>query len=212
MIMLVQSSERQRHARVIDGMHKIRKKVFAERLEWNVVSINSWEIDGYDALPCLYIICVDGDRVLGSLRLMPTTGFNMLCDTFSVLLPEGKRIESPLIWESSRFSVDHELAGGRTKNGVSVAMAELIIGMNQIGSSMGLTHVVSVYDAFFARVLRRIDCRSELIGPPHRIGKVLTYAGFFTLGDEMDERVRDTCGIDYDVMAPGVPVPMLAAS
>jgi N-acyl-L-homoserine lactone synthetase len=32
----------------------------------------------------------------------------MLSDVFSDLLPEGKEVRSPTVWESSRFSVLHE--------------------------------------------------------------------------------------------------------
>jgi len=55
----------------------------------------------FDDLNPLYLLSVDeGGELLGCLRLLPTTGPNMLRDVFNVLIPDGK-IESPLIWESS---------------------------------------------------------------------------------------------------------------
>ena len=94
----------------MDAFHQIRKRVFFEMYRWDVPVINSWEIDGYDALDPVYLLSVnEADQVVGGLRLLPTMGFNMLNDTFSQLFPEGKRIESPLIWESSRFSIDCDI-------------------------------------------------------------------------------------------------------
>ena len=106
MIRIIPGEWRARYPRLIDEMHKLRRSVFHERLKWQVTVINRWEIDGYDALDPLYVLSLDEDeRVIGGLRLLPTTGFNMLNDTFSQLLPDHARIQSPLIWESSRFTV-----------------------------------------------------------------------------------------------------------
>lgn len=76
------------------------------RPQWQGPVINQWEVDGYDALDSLYVLSLDDSmRVIGGVRLLPTTGLNMLNDTFPELLPDGVRIESPLIWEASRFMV-----------------------------------------------------------------------------------------------------------
>ncbi len=108
-------------------------------MKWDVSIVNNWEIDGYDALNPIYLVCVDQNNILvGGLRLLPTSGFTMINDTFSVLLPDAKRIESPLIWESSRFSVDHDADVTIGRKGISRATAELGLAMNEIGMQTGL--------------------------------------------------------------------------
>jgi len=88
------------YPREIDAMHRLRRKVFHERMGWDVAVIRQWEIDGFDVFDPLYLLSVDhNDRVVGSLRLLPTTGFTMINDVFSDLLPDGNPIHSPLIWE-----------------------------------------------------------------------------------------------------------------
>lgn len=201
MIRLIQSHERGLFPREIDAMHRIRKKVFHDRLQWDVSIINEWEIDGFDAMDCVYNICLDDDgRVLGSNRLLPTTGYNMLNDVFPELLPEGKRVESPLIWESSRFSIDPDAEIDLTKNRLSRPTAELLLGMNEFCRRLGATHIVSVYDAFMARVLRRADCRAEPISSPVRIGKTIAFAALFELGDEMEYNLRKASGITGPIL------------
>ena len=106
MIKVIPGELRSHYPRLIDEMHRLRRSVFHERLRWQVPVINRWEVDGYDALNPLYVLATnEREEVLGSLRLLPTTSFNMLNDTFPELLPDGQRIESPLIWEASRFAV-----------------------------------------------------------------------------------------------------------
>jgi acyl homoserine lactone synthase len=201
MIRLVHGSERHRFARELDEYHRIRKKVFHERMGWDVPIINAWEVDGFDVLNPLYCIATDtSDRVIGGLRLLPTMGFNMLNDVFGVLLPEGKRIESPLIWESSRFAVDHTVDVPSGPSGLGRATAELGLAMNEVGRRAGLTHVVTVYDALMHRVLKRAGCAGEPISEPQRVGKVLAYAVFFEIGDETEAALRKASGITGPVI------------
>jgi acyl homoserine lactone synthase len=200
MIRVIDGRLRHKHANEIDAMHKLRKKVFADRMKWDVSVINSWEIDGYDALSPIYLICMNQhNQVVGGLRLLPTTGFTMLNETFSLLLPDSDRIESPLIWESSRFCVDQEVDLAIGNTGISRATVELGLAMNGIGMQIGLTHIVTVYDAFMHRVLRRAGCAGVPIGPPRMIGRVLTYAVFFEVGLETETTLRRLVEIEYSV-------------
>jgi len=201
MIRLIHGRNRTQFPKEIDEMYHIRKRVFFERMRWDVSVINRWEIDGYDALDPLYLVSVNEyGRVVGGLRLLPTMGFNMLNDTFPELLPEGQRIENPLIWESSRFSVDHEADVPIGKKGISRATAELGLAMNEVGGSVGLTHIVTVYDALMHRILKRAGCAGEPLGEPRRIGSVLAYAVFFEIGDATEKALRDASGIEGSVL------------
>jgi acyl homoserine lactone synthase len=201
MIRLVQGHQRSAYPREIDAMHKLRRKVFHERMGWDVPVIRQWEIDGFDVLDPLYLLSVDqNNRVVGTLRLLPTTGFTMINDVFNELLPDQTPIVSPLIWESSRFAVDHEADVPIGPNGISRATAELGLGMNAIAMQLGLTHVVTVYDALVHRTLRRADCAGEPIGNPRRIGKSLAYAVFYEVGPETDARVRAVSGIKGEII------------
>lgn len=203
MIKLVQGKNRHQHLTAISQYHRLRKRVFAERMGWEVPIINDWEVDGFDVLDPLYLLCQDDyGRVIGGVRLLPTTGFNMLNDTFPQLLPEGKRVESPLIWESSRFAVDLDADHKVGPRGISRATAELILGMNEVGKLVGLSHIVTVYDLFMRRLLLRAGCAGEPISEPQRIGKVIAYAVFVEVGDEVDQAMRAASGIEGNVLEP----------
>src|SRR5271170_6480125 len=90
MIKLVPGSHRADFPREIAMMHEIRKRTFYDRLHWQVKTLRGWEIDEFDALNPLYLLCVGADdAVNGSLRLLPTIGPNMLADVFPDLLPDG---------------------------------------------------------------------------------------------------------------------------
>jgi acyl homoserine lactone synthase len=195
MIRIVPGEWRSRYPKLIDDMHKLRRSVFHERLKWQVTVINRWEIDGYDALDPLYVLSLDeNEQIIGGLRLLPTTGFTMLNDTFPQLLPDGARIESPLIWESSRFTV--RMSGDVRIDGpcISRATAELGMALNEIGKAAALTHIVTVYDRAMHRMLTRVGCAGEPLGPPQHIGGGGPYAVLYEVGPEWDARVRRLAG------------------
>ncbi len=182
-------------------MHEIRKRTFHDRLNWQVRTLRSWEIDEFDALDPLYLVSIGSNgAVRGSLRLLPTTGPNMLADVFPELLPDGTRIESATIWESSRFSVDQEAAAERSENLLNRVTGELLIGIVEVGLQVGLTDVVSVYDAMFARILKRADCAADLIGKPARLGSVMGYAALFEISERMLHNLRKASGITESVL------------
>jgi acyl homoserine lactone synthase len=201
MIRLVSGSHRAEFPREIAQMHEIRKRTFYDRLHWQVKTLRSWEIDEFDALNPLYLLSIgDHGNVRGSLRLLPTTGPNMLADVFPELLPRDMRIESATIWESSRFSVDQEAAAERSDNLLNRTTGELLIGIVEVGLLAGLTEVVSVYDAMFARILKRANCAAELIGKPARLGDIMGYAALFEISDRMLTNLRQAAGITESVL------------
>lgn len=203
MIRLIHGHERARYPREIDAMHRLRRHVFHERMGWDVSLIRDWEIDGFDAFDPLYLLSVDeDDRVVGTLRLLPTTGFTMVNDVFSELLPDNEPIVSPLIWESSRFAVDRDADVPIGPNGVSRAVAELGLGMNAVAMQTGLTHIVTVYDALVHRTLKRAQCAGEPIAPPKRMTGTLSYVVLYDVGPETEQRVREVSGITGDVFEP----------
>ena len=180
----------------IDAMFKLRKRVFHDFLKWDVSVRDEWEIDNYDTANPLYVLSYSDDgRLRGSLRLLPTLGPNMLDDTFPILLDGEPEIRSASIWESSRFSVDHEADIPIGPNGMSRAAAELGLAMNQIGMRLGLTHIVTVYDAIVHRTLRKARCAGEPIGPAKRVGGTLAYAVFYEVSAETERLTRAASGI-----------------
>jgi acyl homoserine lactone synthase len=183
MIKLVYGHERAQFPQLIDSMHRLRKSVFHERLKWDVPVSGDWEIDDFDNEDPLYVLVVDAEgAVQGSLRLLPTTGPNMLRDVFSAITQDSGQVENPFVWESSRFCIRFsDNKDQRESTTISKATVELIAGMGEVGLLAGLDHVVTVYDAFLRRIIRQTGCNETLVGQPVRFGRVQTYAGLFDI-------------------------------
>ena len=166
---------------------------------------DGYERDVFDDANPLYLVSVDPDteEYWGSLRLLPTTGPNMLRDVFPQLL-DGEYIESATIWESSRICAAAAPRPAGTKpSGVNYVLSELILGIGEVAVAAGLTQIVSVFDARIFRVLKAAGCNPQIIGTPQRIGGVMCYAGLFDTGEGPLKAFRAASGIESSVLAPG---------
>jgi len=206
-IKLIQGPSAELFPDYLDAMFRSRARVFSERLGWNVVVKDGYERDRFDDENPLYLVSVDpwSGEYWGSLRLLPTTGPNMLRDVFPFLLNNDDVIESATIWECSRICAIS--TGGQRKcarGWVNDVLAELLAGMTDVATLAGLTQIVAVFDARIFRVLKSASCKPQLIGTPRRIGETMSYAGIFDVGCEAFQRtLRSGIGIDGSVLAPG---------
>lgn len=212
MILAIEGVDRHAYPELFDQMFSMRAAVFADRLGWDVTVVDGKEIDRFDAEDPLYLLCLDevtGD-LKGAVRLLPTTGPNMLRDVFSVLVPDGA-VESLRIWESSRFAINPMLTVGPDRHDanrvVNTTTIELLCGLVEVAQLVGVEHIVSVFDARMARIFRAADCPYELIGTPTRIGKTMTYAGLFEISGSMRQRLGNAGGLHAPVLAPPRPRP-----
>ena len=102
------------------GMHRLRGRVFKDRLDWDVSVCDGLEIDQYDTFQPTYLLALEQSDVVGCVRLLPTTGRNMLADTFPVLLDGNPAPSATRIWESSRFCIDTKSAAATAENGLGL--------------------------------------------------------------------------------------------
>ena len=147
MLRYVYGSELDRFPLLRDTMFRDRASQFKERLGWEV-SVNDAgeERDEYDACNPLYVIWERADGTHGgSMRFLPTVGRTMVNDHFSHLTG-GVHIESPFIWECTRFCLAPD--AGREVS------AALVLGAGEIMSRLHLEHFVGVFDARMQRIYR----------------------------------------------------------
>ncbi len=185
----------------IEEIHRLRHRVFKERLCWDVQVSSNMEIDEFDALHPVYLLQRAGDgRVQGCVRLLPSTGSTMLRDTFPVLLSGASAPASLTIWESSRFALDIQTDTPKAAHGLASATYELFAGMIEFGLSRQLTDIVTVTDARMERILRRAGWPLRRIGKPRKLGSTLAVAGYLDVSTESLAKIRAAGGLQGPVL------------
>ena len=160
-----------RNVDLVAGMHRLRGRVFKDRLDWDVTVSGDMEIDSYDAEDATYLLVVADEReVVGHVRLLPTLGPNMLADTFPFLLDNRVAPSSPAIVESSRFCVDTSRVTDVTGNGTRRATTLLFASIVEWCLAHEQHTLATVTDTRMERILRRSGWPLQRLGVPHRIG------------------------------------------
>lgn len=201
MIDVVSADELKTRPDLRKALHRLRYRVFHERLRWRVSVHDDLERDGFDELNALYLLAYDDHETLvGTWRMLPTTGPYMLRDVFPVLLDGNEAPCDVGIWEGSRLAVDcrsHRKDGMGTPGRLT---GEIFAAVVEFGLALELSEVVTVYDQRIARLLPRIGCHPKWESRRHRIDDTVTLAGRFAIDVEALDAVRRANGINGSVV------------
>ncbi|MBZ0261140.1 MAG: GNAT family N-acetyltransferase [Hyphomicrobiales bacterium] len=210
MLQLIEPGNYAQFKDALADMHRLRFRVFKERLDWAVHADNGMERDRFDALEPAYLLLRGNDnRIQGCVRFLPSTGANMLRDVFPQLLGGNPCPSDPRILESSRFALELSPAMPRTENGLAKATFELFAGMIEFGLSRSLTGIMTVTDLRMERILRRANWPLERLGDAGMIGATQAVAGILEVSQAVLERTKVSCGVEERVL--WAPVPLAAA-
>src|SRR3954469_24741168 len=172
------------------GMHRLRGRVFKERLDWDVSVAGGLEIDQYDTFKPTYLLALEQSEVVGCVRLLSTTGRNMLADTFPVLLDGHAAPNAARIWESSRFCVDTKNVAATAGNGLREATYLLFAAMIEWGQQLDLQAIATVTDLRMERILRRAGWHLDRLGAPRQIGTTQAVPGLLPVTDHAVGAIR----------------------
>ena len=178
-IVLGRASEGVIETPVLHSLYRFRHRVFKERLGWEVSSIAGMEYDFYDELDPVHIAaCRPSGAVLGTVRLLPTTGPYMLRDVFPQLL-RGE--EAPCVtdvWEMSRFAIEPPDRSAQVQAVCNQVMLDIFESSYGFARENGVREFVMATSVSVERMLAAAGLRMERFGDgvATRIGKVLSVA------------------------------------
>lgn len=211
MIEIVQAGQSGK-TRLLFDMHRLRSRIFKERMGWNVsIDEAGLEVDDFDIPEAVYFLALDDNqRVIGSWRLLPTTGPTMIRDVWPEFLTSLPMPRSPMIWEASRFGVNSLSASVREGlHQVSRATAELFCALTETCILCGIDEVYTLYDARIARLIKRLDCTPKDISESMPIDGRECKIGRFITDSEMLSRIKKSAGIQKSLVTEASLPPIL---
>ncbi|KYO54168.1 acyl-homoserine-lactone synthase [Tistrella mobilis] len=194
MLHIVSRENARLHWDALASMHQLRRRVFCERLGWDVNVVNGLELDQFDLPDAHYLVHYAADgRVNACTRLLPTTGPYLLADVFPNLV-EGTPPSASDVWESTRFCADQETAPANIA-------AVLMAGMLEFGLFTGLRAYVSVSDIRMEPIMRRAGWSPKRLGGTIETGTDTAAAEWLEVSLAFLARVRDRAGVVGPVIA-----------
>ncbi len=167
----------QLNADLLDQMFLMRARAFKVRRRWSVEIKDGLERDGFDDCAPQYLLAHADGILLGSLRILPSTGPTMIADVFPEIL-DGQNIPTgPHIAEVSRLCIDPLVIMDKTDTATPNAITRAML--SALFAKMGHTQVqtlVAVHDLMVERILRQAGW------PPQRLGRpICTDTGLTTV-------------------------------
>ncbi|TCS62487.1 acyl-homoserine-lactone synthase [Varunaivibrio sulfuroxidans] len=208
MIDVIRGEEIARRTLDMDAMFRQRHRVFKERLGWRVVSRDGREKDDYDDLNPIYLLAFDDcGALIGSARILPSTGRYMLKDTFPQLLDGTPPPVDPQIWEGSRLAVDipnfPDEDGAPSRHRVLMAhraIAEIFCAVVETCLAYDVRAFMTVYDLRVARIYARLGCVPRWQSRRHLIGDTVTFASRFDINPQVLKNIQHVSGVGGSVI------------
>lgn len=197
MIIALESHQFSKNQHLLDGMFQLRARVFSEKLGWEVDVVDGRERDAYDDLSPVYLLHIDDkDRVLGSLRLLPTTGPTLLYDVFHETIPDAASMVAPGIWECSRFCIDEDLISMRSRNEAIRESALMLAAIGELGLQRGIKAIVGNFDPLMLRIYRRAGVEVDVIGRTETFGTRPVCLGLFDVRNDIYRGICEKLGFE----------------
>jgi acyl homoserine lactone synthase len=208
MFIAIQAHEYQKHSVLLDQYFRLRKAVFFDQLEWDVVATEGRERDSYDDMGPVYLVwCSDDKRTLyGGMRLMPTTGPTLLYDVFRRTFPDAADLSAPGIWEGTRMCVDNgalsrdhpEIEPGR-------AFCLLLLALCECALAHGIHTMVSNYEPYLKRIYNKAGAEVVELGRADGYGRRPVCCGCFEVSKQVRSKMRNALGVDIALYRKTVP-------
>lgn len=164
MFLLITDENKAEHADVLDRMHRLRHEVFVEQLRWkDLTSRDGREYDGYDVPGARYIVMVEDDEVVASVRLHTMDGPTLLSEVFPHLVefepvPEGARTVDLSRFMVSPYVNDTTRMGGHG--------AEIIAAILEYGVAERLDAFTAVISPHFLATVLQWGVEAYAMGFP----------------------------------------------
>ena len=158
---------------MIDSMARFRYRVFVEMLGWDLPCRDGLEFDQFDREDTVYLVAREGQRVVGTARLLPTHRPYLLGEVFPQLMGQQALPQDPSVWELSRFTavdVDSAAVGGAARQFSSPIAVELLHSVLRLAAEHRVQRLITVSPLGIERLLRRAGFLAHRAGPPMIVG------------------------------------------
>lgn len=215
MYFLVQAHQYTQYLGLLDQSFRLRKRIFADRLGWDVTVTGDMEKDEYDRLGPAYLVWCDDTqtRLYGSIRLMPTTGPTLLYGVFRDTFPGSYDLSAPSIWEGTRMCIDEDLiAHDHPSLKGDEAFCKLLLALCEMALDNGIETLLSNYEPQMKRLYQRAGAEVEELGRSTRHGRYPVCCGSFEVSERILARMRLKLGVSTPLYSRKVPAPDVVAT
>lgn len=190
MIHVISSLNRHQYLDIIESHFRIRHDIFVDERGWEALrKSDGREIDKYDNDETVYLLALDGQRVVGGHRLYPTVMNSMMGDVFPHLASVRGVPCSPVIWEWSRYFVAKDRRDGDLNLRLMAAVQEFCL-------DQGIEHVSAIMETWWLPRFQQAGFSVSPLGLPALVENQWTMAATIEISAETASDLLERIGVD----------------
>lgn len=167
---------------------RLRHEVFVKERGWkDLSSPDGLESDSYDDEHAVYLLAIDGDRVVGGQRLYPTALPHMISEVFPHMAQRGL-LQAFDVFEWTRYFVVRERRTGRTDCRLLAAIQEFCL-------EEGITQVTAVVEMWWLPRWQQVGFKVKPLGLPSMIEGQPCIAAAIQISWDSLQHVRRFAGL-----------------
>lgn len=188
MIHAISAINRHLYEDVIEQHFRLRHDIFVEERRWETLRRpDGREIDSYDDEDTVYLLALEGRRVVGGHRLYPTTKPSMMSEVFPHLASMRGCPADPLIWEWSRFFVVRDRRDGALN-------AQLMAAVQEFCLDQGIAQVSAIMETWWLPRFHEAGFVVTPLGLPALVENAWTMAAMIDIGPQTLDALHDRIG------------------
>lgn len=180
------------YAEAMEQAYRLRHTVFVEEMGWNDLRRpDGREIDQFDDGRAVHILNLEGDRLVGYQRMLPSMRPHLLSEVMPHLC-DGDFPVGPHIWEWTRYCVtkDHRDRGRMLSPAGNLLLSAIV----EWGLESGVSKIIIEMNPIWLLRLVQLHFRVTPLGIPQKAGKDSIVAVTAAFDARTLARLRDVRG------------------
>jgi acyl-homoserine lactone synthase len=188
-------ANRHLYERELDEHHRIRHRIYVEELHWRGLTprTDGREFDQFDTSEIVYLLGLENGKVVGGLRLMPTTEPHLMSEVFPQFAEIRGVPRRPDVAEWTRIFVIPER---REEHKASKVGSTVIASMIDYGLQEGLSGISVVMNTFWLPRFHSYGWRVRPLGLPDVHDDEWLVAVLIDVTPAALAGIRHFCGLD----------------
>jgi acyl-homoserine lactone synthase len=196
-IHVVNHDNRRRYEYLFDDYFRLRYEIYVKERGWKALERpDERDIDQFDTDAATYLFALEGNRLVGGLRVVPTMQPTLMSDVFPQLALRGP-LRRHDVAELTRIFVIKERRGEQTQPRVEHV---ILCAAMEYGVAQQLSQYTIVMEAWWIRRLQEQCWRITPLGLPVEIDGAATVGVTADVNSETVEGLRAKRGIEGSIL------------
>ena len=197
MIHVISAANHHLYEDVLEEHFRIRHDIFVEERQWETLrKPDKREVDSFDNEDTIYLLALEGRRVIGGHRLYPTTKPSMMSEIFPHLAEVRGYPSDPLVREWSRYFIVRNRRDGNLNLRLMAAVQEFCL-------AEGIAKISAIMETWWLPRFQEAGFVVTPLGLPALVENAWTMAALIDVSHDTLRAINERTGLSSVIQRQG---------